>query len=76
MSLKKESNFKESAVIRIVLFSIGTLAFTWLSQKALMNPGSHGFYRFFVFEGIPSVSSPRCSFKVKFASAAAKDEGS
>ena len=39
-------------MIRIVLFSIGTLAFTWLSRRSLMNPGSHGFYRFFVFEGI------------------------
>jgi len=52
MSLREKSNFKESAVIRIVLFSLGTLVFIWLSRRALMNPGSHGFYRFFVFEGI------------------------
>ena len=24
----------------------------WFSRRALHNPGSHGFYRFFVFEGI------------------------
>ena len=36
----------------IALFVICTLFFIWVSRRALMNPGSHGFYRFFAFEGI------------------------
>jgi protein-S-isoprenylcysteine O-methyltransferase Ste14 len=38
--------------IRILLFFIFTLAFVMLSRKALRNPRCHGFYRFFVFEGV------------------------
>ena len=37
---------------RAILFSIGTLFFLWVSRRALGNPGSHGFFRFFVFEGV------------------------
>ncbi len=39
-------------MIRIVLFIICTLFFVRFSRRALSNPGTHGFYRFFIFEGI------------------------
>ncbi len=39
-------------MIRIGLFIICTMFFIWFSRRALGNPGSHGFYRFFVFEAI------------------------
>lgn len=39
-------------MIRIVLFFVCTLFFILFSRRALKNPGSHGFYRFFVFEAI------------------------
>ena len=39
-------------MIRIILFIVCTLFFLRISWRALKNPGSHGFYRFFVFEGI------------------------
>lgn len=42
----------ESSSVRIILFvllSLGLLAFSW---RALKNLNSHGFYRFFAFEGI------------------------
>ncbi len=39
-------------MIRIGLFIICSLFFLRVSWRSLQNPGSHGFYRFFVFEGI------------------------
>ena len=39
-------------MIRIALFIIGTIFFVWFSRRALGNPQRHGFYRFFVFEGL------------------------
>lgn len=39
-------------MIRIALFIIFTLFFISFSRKALANSKAHGFYRFFVFEGI------------------------
>ena len=39
-------------MIRITLFILGTIGFLRFSWRALHNPGSHGFYRFFVFETI------------------------
>lgn len=39
-------------MIRIILFIICTAYFVRISWQALKNPGSHGFYRFFVFEGL------------------------
>jgi protein-S-isoprenylcysteine O-methyltransferase Ste14 len=39
-------------MIRIVLFIVGTIFFISFSRRSLLNPQSHGFYRFFVFEGI------------------------
>ena len=38
--------------IRILLFILFTLILVFISRKALRNPGCHGFYRFFVFEGV------------------------
>jgi len=38
--------------MRIVVFILGTLFIFRVSRRSLRNPGSHGFYRFFVFEGI------------------------
>lgn len=34
------------------LFAAGTAIIAWSSRKALRHPGSHGFYRFFAWEGI------------------------
>ncbi len=39
-------------MIRVILFIICTLFFLRFSWRSLANPGTHGFYRFFVFEGI------------------------
>ncbi|MBU1137456.1 MAG: isoprenylcysteine carboxylmethyltransferase family protein [Proteobacteria bacterium] len=39
-------------MIRVGLFIICTIFFVRFSWRALANPGTHGFYRFFVFEGI------------------------
>jgi len=39
-------------VIRIALFIFGTFFFVRFSRRALGNPQAHGFYRFFVFEGV------------------------
>jgi protein-S-isoprenylcysteine O-methyltransferase Ste14 len=52
MSLTEWLNCEVSGVTGIGLFFIGTLFFLWVSWRPLMNPGSHGFYRFFAFEGI------------------------
>ena len=39
-------------MIRIILFVLGSIFFLYISRRSLLNPKSHGFYRFFVFEGI------------------------
>ncbi|MCD6534843.1 MAG: isoprenylcysteine carboxylmethyltransferase family protein [Deltaproteobacteria bacterium] len=39
-------------MIRIALFILCTIFFIRFSRRALASPGSHGFYRFFVFEGL------------------------
>lgn len=39
-------------VIRIVLFIVSSILLIILSWRSLHNPRSHGFYRFFAFEGI------------------------
>lgn len=39
-------------MFRMTIFLLATLFFIRFSWRALKNPGSHGFYRFFVFEGI------------------------
>lgn len=36
----------------IIAFLAGTAVLYWLSRHALRKPGSHGFYRFFVWESI------------------------
>lgn len=38
--------------MQIALFIFGTLFLIRLSWRALANPKSHGFYRFFAFEGL------------------------
>lgn len=35
-----------------IFFGLGAAIITWLSRKPLRQPGSHGFYRFFVWQGI------------------------
>ena len=42
----------DSIVLRSVAFVIVTLFFTVVSWRSLRNPRSHGFYRYFVFEGV------------------------
>lgn len=37
---------------RIIIFFLCTLFFLAISRHSLKNPASHGFYRFFVFEGL------------------------
>ncbi len=39
-------------MIRGIFFIIGTLFLLYFSRRSLKNPDVHGFYRFFVFEGI------------------------
>jgi len=39
-------------MIRIILFAVCTFIFLRISWRSLKNPGTHGFYRFFIFEGI------------------------
>jgi len=41
-----------SLALRLLLFLAGTVFFVAVSRQPLRNPRSHGFYRFFVFEGI------------------------
>lgn len=42
----------DSFVIRTITFCILSLFFIIVSWRSLLNPRSHGFYRFFAFEGI------------------------
>lgn len=39
-------------LIDLFILLSGTAVLLWLSRKALRNPGGHGFYRFFAWEGI------------------------
>ena len=41
-----------SSAIKLLLFIVFSTLFVLISRKALKNPKCHGFYRFFVFEGI------------------------
>ena len=40
---------------QLTLFIIITIFLAFSSRQALKNPGTHGFYRFFAFEGILSI---------------------
>lgn len=40
------------SIYKLILFVIGTLGILWVSRESLRNPQHHGFYRFFVWEGI------------------------
>lgn len=44
-----------SFTVRIIIFIALTLFFTVISRRSLQNPKSHGFYRFFAFEGISAL---------------------
>ena len=39
-------------MLEIVVFTLVTISFMYIFRYALKNIGSHGFYRFFAFEGI------------------------
>ena len=39
-------------MLEIVVFTLISTIFIWVSRYSLKNIGSHGFYRFFAFEGI------------------------
>jgi len=39
-------------MLSLLVFLAGTAYFLWVSRHALRNPRSHGFYRFFAWEGI------------------------
>lgn len=41
----------------LAVFVAGSLAMAWFSRKALREPGSHGFYRFFAWVGILALVS-------------------
>ncbi|WP_239002957.1 isoprenylcysteine carboxylmethyltransferase family protein [Dechloromonas sp. TW-R-39-2] len=36
----------------LLTFLVGSAILLWLSRKAIVKPGRHGFYRFFAWEGI------------------------
>ena len=42
----------DSIIIRVIVFFILTILFVIISRRSLLNPRSHGFYRFFAFVGI------------------------
>ncbi len=42
----------DSIILRIVIFVLLSVFFIVISRNALRNRNSHGFYRFFAFEGI------------------------
>ena len=42
----------DSVLLRFVVFIAVTIFFTTVSWRPLHNPRSHGFYRYFAFEGI------------------------
>jgi len=44
--------FNDFFIIRVIIFTLGSLFLIKLSWKSLRNTSSHGFYRFFAFEGI------------------------
>ena len=39
-------------LVKVALFFLGSIGIIWVSRGALRNPRSHGFYRFFAWEGI------------------------
>ena len=40
------------SLVQVAVFLLASLFFLFISRRCLGNPGSHGFYRFFVFEAI------------------------
>jgi len=51
----KEKGTLVSIAIRITIFLILTIFFTVISRRSLRNPRSHGFFRYFAFEGIAAL---------------------
>lgn len=45
----------DSVILRCAIFVLATLVFTAISRRALQNPRTHGFYRYFAFIGITSL---------------------
>jgi protein-S-isoprenylcysteine O-methyltransferase Ste14 len=43
-----QTNFLQLATI--IVFVIATLGLAWLSRRSLLDPGTHGFYRFFAWD--------------------------
>ena len=41
-----------TAFVSAMLVTAGTVIVLWWSRRALLHPGSHGFYRFFAWEAI------------------------
>lgn len=41
--------------MQLVIFIFCTLILVWISRRCLLQPRSHGFYRFFAFEGIAAL---------------------
>jgi len=39
-------------IVKLVVFTVGTIANYWISRRALKKPGSHGTYRFLAWESI------------------------
>jgi protein-S-isoprenylcysteine O-methyltransferase Ste14 len=39
-------------MVSLFVFAIGSIPIVWLSRRSLLHPASHGFFRFFAFEGI------------------------
>jgi len=39
-------------MVSTFIFAIGSTPIIWLSRRSLLNPASHGFFRFFAFEAI------------------------
>ena len=38
--------------VTIIVFTVGTAVIAAVSRRSLLHPGSHGFYRFFAWEGM------------------------
>ena len=45
----------DSVLLRILVFVVVTIFFTCVSWRPLHNPRSHGFYRYFAFEGVAAL---------------------
>ncbi len=37
---------------KIIIFAVASIGILYISRKSILNPRTHGFYRFFVFESV------------------------